>query len=91
MDGNHKIRYIVLYLGNWRSDELWDYNSRPKELTIQVGETQKKDVKFSDEKKKFCLSFDEPVDASFVSLYIKSVYEGSRWQDTCISEIELYE
>lgn len=91
LDGNHKIRYIVLYLGNWRSDELWDYNSRPKELTIQVGETQKKDVKFSDEKKKFCLSFDEPVDASFVSLYIKSVYEGSRWQDTCISEIELYE
>lgn len=91
LDGNHKIRYMVLYLGNWRSDELWDYNSRPKELTIQVGEAQKKDVTFSDEKEKFCLSFDEPVDAAFVSLYVKSAYQGSRWQDTCISEIELYE
>lgn len=91
LDGIHKIRYMVLYLGNWRSDELWQYNSRPKVLTIQVGDKQKKEVEFSDEKKKFCLSFDEPVEASYVSLYLKSAYEGSRWQDTCISEVELYE
>lgn len=91
MDGAHKIRYVVLHLGNWRSDQLWDYNARPKTLTIQVGDQQVKDVEFSNEKKKFCLSFDEPVEASYISLYIKEAYEGSRWQDNCISEVELYE
>lgn len=91
LDGNHKIRYMVLYLGNWRKTELWEYNARPKVLTIEVGENQKKEVEFSDEMKKFCLSFDEPVDASYVSMYIKSAYKGSRWDDNCISEIELYE
>lgn len=91
LDGAHKIRYVVLHLGNWRSDQLWDYNARPKTLTIQVGDQQVKDVKFSNEKKKFCLSFDEPVEASYISLYIKEAYEGSRWQDNCISEVELYE
>lgn len=91
LDGNHKVRYLVLYLGNWRSDQLWKYNARPHELTIQVGDNQKKDVEFSDEKKKFCLSFDEPVDAAYVSLYIKSAYKGQRWQDNCISEVEIYE
>lgn len=91
LDGNHKIRYMVLHLGNWRSDQLWDYNARPKVLTIQVGDQQKKDVEFSNEKKTFCLSFDEPVEASYVSFYIKEAYKGSRWQDNCISEVELYE
>ena len=91
LDGVHKIRYMVLHLGNWRSDQLWDYNARPKTLTIQVGDQQKKDVEFPNEKKRFCLSFEEPVEAAYVSAYIKEAYEGSRWNDNCISEIELYE
>lgn len=90
-DGNHKVRYLVLYLGNWRSDQLWEYNARPKNLTIQVGDSQTKDVEFSNEKKKFCLSFEEPLDASHISIYITSAYEGSRWDDNGISEVEVYE
>ena len=91
LDGNHKVRYLVLYLGNWRSDQLWEYSARPKTLTIQIGDSQTKDVEFSDEKKKFCLSFDEPIDASYISMYITDSYEGSRWNDNGISEVEIYE
>lgn len=90
-DGNHKVRYVVLYLGNWRSDQLWEYNARPKTLTIQIGDSQKKNVEFSNEKKKFCLSFDEPVDASYISMYVAASYEGNRWNDNGISEVEIYE
>lgn len=90
LDGSHKIRYIVLYLGNWRSDEMWGYNARPHELTLQIGDVQK-DVEFTDEKKKFCLSFETPINGDSVSITLKSVYKGTRWEDTCISEIELYE
>lgn len=90
-DGNHKIRYLVLYLGNWRGDQLWKYSARPKTLTIQVGDSWSQDVEFSDEKKKFCLSFDEPIDASYISMHIASSYEGSRWNDNGISEVEIYE
>lgn len=91
LDGNLKVRYLVLYLGNWRSDQLWEYSARPKTLTIQIGDSQTKDVEFSDEKKKFCLSFDEPIDASYISMYIADSYEGSRWNDNGISEVEIYE
>lgn len=91
LDGNHKVRYLVLYLGNWRSNQLWEYSARPKTLTIQIGDSQTKDVEFSDEKKKFCLSFDEPIDASYISMYIADSYEGSRWNDNGISEVEIYE
>ena len=90
-DKAHKVRYIVLYLGNWRSENMWEANARPASLTVSVGDSQKKDVEFSNEMKAFCLSFDEPVEASYVSLYIKSGYEGDRWNDNCISEVEIYE
>lgn len=91
LDGNHKVRYLVLYLGNWRSDQLWEYSARPKTLTIQVGDSQTKDIEFSNEKKKFCLSFEEPIDASYISMYITDSYDGSRWSDNGISEVEIYE
>lgn len=90
-DGNHKVRYLVLRLGNWRSENMWNSNARPAVLSISVGDSQKKDVEFSNEMKAFCLSFDEPVEASYVSMYIQSGYGGDRWNDNCISEVEIYE
>lgn len=31
--------------------------------------------------------FDEPVETDYVQIYIKSVYEGTIYEDTCVSEI----
>ena len=70
---------------------MWQKNARPAKLSINLGDNQAKDVEFSDEKKAFCLFFDEPVEASFVSLYIQAGYAGAKWNDNCISEVEFYE
>lgn len=91
LDGAHAVRCLVLNLGNWRSDELWKYNTRPKTLTIQIGEQFQKNVEFTDEKTSFCLVLEEPAEASFVSLTIQESYPGERWEDNCISEVEIYE
>lgn len=91
LDGSHQIRYLVLYLGNWKSDELWSYNARPQSLAIQVGETDEEILKFPDEKQVFYLALQEPVEASEIKIRIQSSYEGERWEDNCISEIEVYE
>ncbi len=89
--GSHQIRYLVLYLGNWKSDELWSYNARPQSLAIQVGENDEEILEFPDEKQVFYLALQEPVEASEVKIRIQSSYEGERWEDNCISEIEVYE
>ena len=91
LDGSHQIRYLVLYLGNWKSDELWSYNARPQSLAIQVGEADEEILEFPDEKQVFYLALQEPVEASEVKIRIQSSYEGERWEDNCISEIEVYE
>ena len=33
--------------------------------------------------------FDEPVETDYVKIYIKSVYEGTECEDTCVSEIRV--
>ena len=91
LDGSHQIRYLVLYLGNWKSDELWSYNARPQSLAIQVGENDEEILEFPDEKQVFYLALQEPVEASEVKIRIQSSDEGERWEDNCISEIEVYE
>lgn len=91
LDGSHQIRYLVLYLGNWKSDELWSYNARPQSLAIQVGEADEEILEFPDEKQVFYLALQEPVEASEIKIRIQSSYEGERWEDNCISEIEVYE
>ena len=91
LDGSHQVRYLVLYLGNWKSDELWRYNARPQSLAIQVGEAEEEILEFPNEKKVFYLALQEPVEASEIKIRIQSSYEGERWEDNCISEIEVYE
>lgn len=91
LDGSHQIRYLALYLGNWKSDELWNYNARPQSLAVQVGEGEEEVLEFPDEKKVFYLALQEPVEASEIKIRIQSSYEGERWEDNCISEIEVYE
>lgn len=91
LDGSHPVRYLALYLGNWKSDELWRYNARPQSLAIQVGEAEEEILEFPNEKKVFYLALQEPVEASEIKIRIQSSYEGERWEDNCISEIEVYE
>ena len=91
LDGSYQVRYLVLYLGNWKSDELWRYNARPQSLAIQVGEAEEEILEFPNEKKVFYLALQEPVEASEIKIRIQSSYEGERWEDNCISEIEVYE
>ena len=91
LDGSHPVRYLVLYLGNWKSDELWRYNARPQSLAIQVGEAEEEILEFPNEKKVFYLALQEPVEASEIKIRIQSSYEGERWEDNCISEIEVCE
>lgn len=91
LDGSHPVRYLVLYLGNWKSDELWRYNVRPQSLAVQVGEAEEEILEFPNEKKVFYLALQEPAEASEIKIRIQSSYEGERWEDNCISEIEVYE
>ncbi len=89
LDQEQSVKYLVLYLGNWRSQDWFYDNNRPQSLTIQIGDyttTQE----FPDGQTVHCIELSQPVQASRVRLTINSVYGGRDWQDTCIAEVMAY-
>lgn len=87
-DREYSVRYLVMKLGNWRSDSLYTENNRPKTLTIMFGD-ESVQVTFPDEKKEVCVTLSRDVKASDVTFRVDDVYAGSEYDDTCIAEIDV--
>ena len=87
-DGNWKVQYLDLKLGNWRDSTNYLGNGRPKTLTFEIGD-QRFTYEFPDEQREFVLKLDIPVQASSIQVYLDEIYPGNTG-DTCISEIGVY-
>lgn len=85
----YAIRAITFNMGNWRSEELYNDNSRPKDITIWL-DRQSFAVTIPDGMTQYCVEFSGPVKASEVMIVVDSVYAGRQYDDTCISEITIY-
>ena len=84
-----KLQVIRIYPGNGRSDKAFQENNRPKAITLEI-DGKKQTLNFDDAGHFYTFSSKKPVTAKQVKLIIDSVYQGSKWQDTCISEVEFY-
>lgn len=84
-----KIQAIRIYPGNGRSDSAFQENNRPKTIVLEI-DGKKQTLNFDDAGHFYTFSSKKPVAAGEVKLIIDSVYQGSKWQDTCISEVEFY-
>jgi len=85
----YNVKYMSFQLGNWNSWEYYDGNNRPKELEITVGDVNQT-ITFPDGKTEYWVEFSKECLASEIDVVIRSVYEGSQWDDTCIAEIGVY-
>ena len=86
---DYEIRYIKFKLGNWRSAETYRQNNRPRKLAVQIGDVVY-NVEFPDGQTEYCLALSKDLSANYISITIQSVYSGDDWDDTCISEVEIY-
>ena len=83
------VACMKLCLGNWKSEEAYERNGRPKILRIDLC-GQAYEIEFPDEMKEHYVVFSEPMpDVDSVSFTIGETY-NSYFRDCCISEIEFY-
>lgn len=82
---------LKIYSGYHKSSERYFQNGRPKEITLYVDGIPQTHM-FSDAMSPEEIQIYGLEGHPFVelSISIESVYEGSKWKDTCISEIEVY-
>lgn len=89
LNNKYDIRAITFNMGNWRDKENYNVNSRPKDITIWLGSESYK-VTIPDGMTQYCVEFSSAVEANKVTVRVDSVYAGSEYDDTCISEITIY-
>lgn len=88
LDGEYEIRYLKFKLGNWSSEKSYFQNNRPSKLTITAG-GESAQVTFPDVQSEFTVKLSKDVKAKEVKIMVDQVYQGSKYSDTCISEIEI--
>lgn len=90
-DRECKVKYMSFKLGNWRTEDYYWQNNRPKMLEIRTGNSTSLIV-FPDAKTEHWIAFSDLCPTSEIQLTIKEVYQGSstKWNDACIAGIEIY-
>lgn len=84
------IRYFLFRLGNWRDNDYFYGNNRPRSLILTFEDGSQTTAVFPADKAGYYVELSAPVTTSFVTFTIESVYTGTDWDDTCISEITAY-
>lgn len=73
--------------GNHSSGSYYTKNARPKEIKLTFEDGSSEQFTLLDVKEELTFQLSEAITTKNVRLTIQSVYEGSSWEDTVISEI----
>ena len=89
-----QVRGIAFWNGNEISQEKFEANNRLKDITVSVGcggQTWSASYTLQDAMGEQVILFDQPVPMESVVIRIDSVYNGSVYQDTVLSELSFLE
>lgn len=88
------LKVISFYGGSFQSEEKFTENGRPAEITVICSLDGEEKGRFSAELEDAMmpnyLQFDQAVSCNAVNIQIDSVYPGSRYQDTAVTEMAFY-
>ncbi len=83
-------KYNSSYSGYQKNTEVYDNNSRPKELIVSFPDGQSLIVELNDYYGAQKIVFDSSLETTSVTFTINDVYPGGKYEDTVISEIQLF-
>ena len=78
-----------IWTGYQKSQDLFQKNSRPARIRVTFSDGTSQEFDLSDATGMQTISFGGDVVTSTITITIVSVYPGTAYSDTCISEIEL--
>lgn len=78
---------MEIFAGNHDSDNYYEWNSRPKGITLTFSDGSSQSFVLRDSRTCQTIDLNPQVTADRVRLTIDSVYPGSKWEDTVISQV----
>ena len=89
-DEIYKVSGFNIHTGYQKSADTFAKNSRPAALLITFSDGSSMDITLQDVNEQQQVNFPHVIETSSVTLTIQSVYPGSKYEDTVISEIQLF-
>lgn len=83
------VHGLRIWNGYWYSPDFWQRHNRMKDIEVEFSDGTKQTFTMKDEMVPETLTFPKPVNTSSIKLKFKSVYSGSTFQDTVISELQV--
>ncbi len=84
---DYLLSAVTINAGNHYSKTYYEKNNRPKSITFTFSDGTSVEYTLQDSMSQQTITFDEPIRTSSLRITINSVYYGSAWDDTVISEI----
>lgn len=90
LDDTYAVSGSVINAGYQKNTEVYDNNSRPKELIVLFSDGQSLTVELNDYYGAQKVVLDSSIETTSVTFTINDVYPGGKYEDTVISEIQLF-
>lgn len=90
LDGIYTLSGFTINAGYQKSSSTYENNSRPAKLWVSFSDGMGLEVSLEDVNSQQKVTFPSAVETSSVTFIIESVYPGSKYEDTAISEIALF-
>ena len=90
LDSTYTVRGFVIHAGYQKSASLYERNARPAVLKLSFSNGESQSFTLQDLNGQQRISFAQPVETDRVTFTIESVYNGTTYQDTVISELMLF-
>lgn len=90
LDDTYAVSGFIINAGYQKNTEVYDNNSRPKELIVTFSDGQSFIVELDDYYGAQKVVLDSSIETTSVTFTINDVYPGGKYEDTVISEIQLF-
>lgn len=84
-----KVEKVGILGGYPKTDKLFKQNNRIKTATLVLSNGDTQVIKFKDSKEMQYFTVESSAKTSYVKVVINSVFRGSKYRDTCVSELEI--
>ncbi len=90
-DSDQAVKGIKVLNGYCKSEKIYYQNSRPQKVTVSLSNGHSYEFTLSDTFNEYqTLDFGSTETTSYVQVTIDSTYAGNTWNDTSVSEVQVY-
>lgn len=89
-NGNYKVSGLNIWTGHQKSEDLFYKNARPTAIRVTGSDGSSVVYQLTDTMGMQRVTFNQPITANSIKLVVEKVAPGTKYEDTCIAEVNFF-